>query len=292
MGVHSDGGRAALGGFLYQIVAVLGLRALVETRSDREYELATLLEVNGPIRIEHEKFDSDAVIEKLDTDGGRISLVQFKYSRQVPPPSVGQAEYIDIIRALSNAGTRGIRARSSRLTASSRIGHSAPSARQVPKEAGPRSSEPPGCAAEDRARSWLGGLEKFGRSFGRDEPGDRGGDLRAHRPHHVLDRQRPPFHRTRRPCQGPRRLRGRQANPPRRPQARMREDLRRVSEDLWPPGEPIRRKQWDEISRAIFSDWRALVVLMATAEAGRAPPWRIGSSDSLEARHPIARASR
>ena len=106
MAAPKDGGRAALGGLLYQIVAVIGLRAMFENRDEREDELSALLSVNGDIRIEHEKLDSDAIVYPLGASDCGISLVQFKYSRLATPPPIAAAEYRRIVHAFSKSCER------------------------------------------------------------------------------------------------------------------------------------------------------------------------------------------
>jgi len=271
MAAQKDGGRAALGGFLYQVVAVIGLRALFESREDREDELSALLSVNGDICIEHEKFDSDAVVEGLEASGGGISLVQFKYSRLVPPPPVALSEYEGTVHALSNAGARAKRlgkavsyyylitnrSLSSVDTAKFRCKRDCEVANRlvvVPK------------IGLDR---WLDGLEKFGRSFGcSDQEIEDGIYELVGRVIYSTNSGNSSVERG----DLVKAMAGyRDAKPIRRDdlQARMGEDLRRVSEDLWPSGKPVRRKQWDKISQAILSEGRAILFLVGDGGSGK-----------------------
>jgi hypothetical protein len=271
MGKHSDGGRAALGGFLYQIVAVLGLRALVESRSDQAGELTALLEVNGAIRIEHEKFDSDAVIERLDTGGGQISLIQFKYSRQVPPPGIGPAEYNGFVRALSAAATRAQnqgKIVSSNYLITNRIcctDGASKLRRKQDRDVASRLA----VALEIQLERWIACLEEFGKSFGRSDQEIATAVYElVGRIMHSTNIGHPSIDRG----DLVKALAGyADAKPIRRDdlETRMQGDLRRVSEDLWPRGEPIRRRQWDQISRAIFADWRTFVVLVGLGGSGK-----------------------
>jgi hypothetical protein len=99
---QSDGGRYALAGFLYQVVGVLGLRAMASCRpaTDGDDELDALISVLREGRIEHERFGQDAVLSQVLGDGEGLCLVQFKFSLRSPPPAVGPKEFNDIVATL------------------------------------------------------------------------------------------------------------------------------------------------------------------------------------------------
>ena len=50
---------------------------------------------------------------------------------------------------------------------------------------------------------------------------------------------------------------------------RLLSDLRRVGDELWPSGIPVRRKQWDKISQAIFSEGPAFLLLVGDGGSGK-----------------------
>jgi hypothetical protein len=109
-----NGGRSALAGYLYQIVGALGMKAEAHCpdapRGSDELDALLTLVGNGDLH--HEYLDQDAVIQKLGIESSdEYVLVQFKYSRQVPPPTIGPMELKEIINRLiksansaSNAG--------------------------------------------------------------------------------------------------------------------------------------------------------------------------------------------
>ena len=271
MAAHKDGGRSALGGFLYQIVAVLGLRALLESGEDRGDEFSALLSVNGEIRIEHEKFDSDAVVEKVEASGVSISLVQFKYSRLAPPRPIAITEYKHMVTALSKARDRAKRAGhavSAYYLITNRTLRSVDAASFRAKQARELAKRLR-VLTEVGFDRWHNSLLTFGRSFGCDEREiergiyelvgrvfqstnlgntsvERGDLIKAITGHSD-------------------------AKPIRRDdlEARMIRDLRRVSDDLWLSATPVRRQQWDKISRAIFSEDRAILFLVGDGGSGK-----------------------
>src|SRR5258708_17757231 len=81
-----DGGRAALAGFLYQIVGLLGLRATVRGTgaAGDESDLEALVKLITDGRASHEGYGSDVLLKSLLEGEAGLSFVQFKYSRRVP----------------------------------------------------------------------------------------------------------------------------------------------------------------------------------------------------------------
>jgi len=116
---EADGGRTALGGFLYQIVGVLGLAAWADqprpnpSRGDVE----ELLAVVGGSRIGHEVFGQDAaLLQQLGVSGqDTCALIQFKYSAQSRPPALGKQEFLTILDRL-RASTIQARQRGQQVT--------------------------------------------------------------------------------------------------------------------------------------------------------------------------------
>lgn len=107
-----DGGRTALGGFLWQAMAVLGLavRPLIEKDPGDGGELDAIVDLvakGGTIR--HEYFDQDAMVELgsvgLKGDDQRV-LLQFKYSSQPTPPSLSERDLAEIVTSLQNSAAR------------------------------------------------------------------------------------------------------------------------------------------------------------------------------------------
>lgn len=95
MSSSSDGGRTALMGFLYQAVATSGIEAWAScsdasTGSD---ELDAVLAMTRIGELHHEYFDSDIAVENK----GECAILQLKYSRQIPPPTIGPEAVIDIV---------------------------------------------------------------------------------------------------------------------------------------------------------------------------------------------------
>jgi hypothetical protein len=99
---HQDGGKAALAGFLYQILGYVGLKASV--RCSENYDngdvMEALIKVVREGRIEHEGSGQDVVIRTISEAGEGLTLVQFKYSRRRPPRPVYRAEYNEIVEKL------------------------------------------------------------------------------------------------------------------------------------------------------------------------------------------------
>jgi len=98
-----DGGRRALAGYLYQIVGVLGMQAYAHC-SDVALdspELEALLRLVRAGQLYHEYLDQDAVLRQLGiSSNDDYVLVQFKYSSQVPLPTIGPAELTEIVHRL------------------------------------------------------------------------------------------------------------------------------------------------------------------------------------------------
>lgn len=106
----SDGGRAALGGYLWQALGLLGFgaRALIPSPPDESSELDAIVDlVAQGGAITNEPFEQDAMLETMGLKAGdeRI-LLQFKYSRQPKPPSISQEDLKEIEDALVKSGQR------------------------------------------------------------------------------------------------------------------------------------------------------------------------------------------
>jgi hypothetical protein len=94
-----DGGRAALSGFLYQMVGALGLRASGHA-DDCGSEMDALLSlITDDSEIVHELYDSDVGILQPISDGAKqgVVLVQFKYSSAGCKSTIPPNEYKDIL---------------------------------------------------------------------------------------------------------------------------------------------------------------------------------------------------
>jgi hypothetical protein len=108
-----DGGQRALAGYLYQIVGVLGMQARAHGSDSApdSSELEALLSLVRTGQLLHEYLDQDAVLHQLGIGGGDdYVLVQFKYSSQTPPPTIGPKELTKIVSRLSRGAeqARGI----------------------------------------------------------------------------------------------------------------------------------------------------------------------------------------
>ncbi|MCL5959781.1 MAG: hypothetical protein M1358_10815 [Chloroflexi bacterium] len=104
-----DGGRSALAGYLYQIIGVLGLtaRGSFFGVSPDSSELKAEMTVASTNEWWHEHLDSDAVLRQLGIDAhDEYVLVQFKFSRQVPLPSLGRPDLIEIAGAMKRSANR------------------------------------------------------------------------------------------------------------------------------------------------------------------------------------------
>ena len=106
MASQEDGGKAALAGFLYQILGFVGLKASVQC--SRDYNkgdgLDVLIRVVRDGRTEHEASGQDVVIRSILEAGEGLTLVQFKYSWRFPPRPVYKAEYTTIVEKLAKSG--------------------------------------------------------------------------------------------------------------------------------------------------------------------------------------------
>lgn len=93
----SDGGHTALAGFLYQIVVGLGVEAMIgcPDPSVNTDEMEAIFEWRGSGQLHHEYLDSDLAVEHE----GEYGLGQLKYSRQVPPETIGPQALLDIVNA-------------------------------------------------------------------------------------------------------------------------------------------------------------------------------------------------
>jgi len=86
---NPDGGYAALAGYLYQTVALLGMTAQancsnIATDTEEMEAILELMRTEGEISYEY--LDQDAVIRELGINNAdRNVFVQFKYSRQILP---------------------------------------------------------------------------------------------------------------------------------------------------------------------------------------------------------------
>lgn len=99
-----DGGVTALGGFLYQIVGVLGLAAWAHNPRTpiTPQDVETLLSVVRTSELGHEIADQDALLlHEMQLTGERAcAIIQFKYSQQPVPPKLKPAEYRRILERL------------------------------------------------------------------------------------------------------------------------------------------------------------------------------------------------
>jgi len=101
-----DGGRWALAGYLYQIVGILGMQAYAHCSdvAPDSPELEALLRLVRIGQLYHEHLDQDAVLRQLGIGSNDdYVLVQFKYSSQVPPRTIGPAELEEIVHRLGQS---------------------------------------------------------------------------------------------------------------------------------------------------------------------------------------------
>lgn len=110
---RADGGRTALTGFLYQMLAALGLGARAHlclhgaATAEDEDEFQTLVRVVAAGRLEHEVNDQDAGVRLVDAAGiESLVLIQFKYSGQRRPPNITADELREIVRRLRASALR------------------------------------------------------------------------------------------------------------------------------------------------------------------------------------------
>ena len=101
-----DGGIWALGGYLYQTIGLLGISAFISNLNEGSPSdpganldlLIKLIDVHGAITIHSEAFNQDALLHACGLDlNDKAVLIQFKYSVQVPPPTIGPADVKEII---------------------------------------------------------------------------------------------------------------------------------------------------------------------------------------------------
>lgn len=96
----ADGGQTALAGYLYQIVAALGMVARADCPDEKE-DLQALLTLVREGELLHEYLDQDVVLRTLGIDErDECVFVQFKFSRQAIPPTIGPQELIEIVKQL------------------------------------------------------------------------------------------------------------------------------------------------------------------------------------------------
>ena len=112
---REDGGIWALGGYLYQIIGTLGIGAHVlnlgnEPGPGRDLDvLMELIDVkhSEALEIRPEAYDEDALIStcgfRQDDEG---VFVQFKYSAQMHPPSIGPKDVQQIVNAFDQSARR------------------------------------------------------------------------------------------------------------------------------------------------------------------------------------------
>ena len=111
----TDGGIWALGGYLYQAIATLGIGAFISNRGGDPLILGNdldffirLVDVNqiAALRIQPEAFNNDALItwELRSADSG--VFIQFKYSSQVPVPTIGPADVREIVHTFDDSVAR------------------------------------------------------------------------------------------------------------------------------------------------------------------------------------------
>src|SRR5260370_36346301 len=105
-----DGGLTALAGYLYQTVGVLGMKAgayqLDNLTGSSDLEALLILVKRNELLYEY--LDQDAAIRDSlgidDWDG--FVLVQFKFSRQMPPPTIAPKELTKILKRLKESTQR------------------------------------------------------------------------------------------------------------------------------------------------------------------------------------------
>jgi hypothetical protein len=100
-----DGGRTALAGFLYQLIGVLGMKAYAEAVPDggaESEEFGDLVQLVRNGALYHEYFDQDAAVLTVPSEGvaGGWTLIQFKFSSHRPPTTIGPTEFRKILDRL------------------------------------------------------------------------------------------------------------------------------------------------------------------------------------------------
>lgn len=117
---QSDGGRTALGGFLFQILGTIALVAeadlwLEHSQADKDSieddDLQVLLRAVTHGVVTHEPAEQDAGVIEIAPDGTKlITLIQFKYSRQISPPPITPKNLEEIVKRLVASAGRLTRA--------------------------------------------------------------------------------------------------------------------------------------------------------------------------------------
>jgi hypothetical protein len=181
-----DGGVSALAGYLYQIVGVLGMKAWAhcsDASSDSE-KLDALLTLTRTAGLHHEHFDQDAVIWQLGIESDdECVFVQFKFSRQTPPPTISPGELLDIVNGLDKSSQRaselGCNVTGYALVTNRQLGDQAEELRQAAKKgvSHPRLKSNEQSTILNQLRiitelhlsEWDVVLRRFGREFGATE---------------------------------------------------------------------------------------------------------------------------
>jgi hypothetical protein len=276
-----DGGRTALGGFLYQIVATIAMGADFKAGSESEAELSALLSINGGIRVHHEKFDADAMVEAIAGEEGTVSLVQFKYSSQTPPPTIPPSEYKDIVLALSLAGARAEAAGKTvahyLLVTNRKLG--AVEKAEFGKKRDRGIADQLAVTSGIGLDRWVEVLTQFGRTYGRHDHEIQDGIFKL--TGQILHTTLTGSPRIERTDIVEAIADYREAKPIRYNDIRhrMEADLQCVANDLCPTTQTYRRRQWDEISQAIFVEGRALLLLKGDGGSGKSTgmvDWLLG----------------
>lgn len=96
------GGRAALGGFLFEILTLWGMEAQVYTELEKNagsYE--GILECFRSGEVQHESLGQDATVSLIGIKGDAdLVLLQFKFSQQQNPPKINPKELREIVKKL------------------------------------------------------------------------------------------------------------------------------------------------------------------------------------------------
>lgn len=190
----NDGGYWALAGYLYQIVGLLGMRALANRPSViiDSSELEALLTLVADSQLHHEYLGQDAVLEQLGLrDKDELVLVQFKYSTQIPPRSIQKAELKGIIDRL-NTSAQAALAIGQKVTGYTLITNRSlsPGARDLREAVG--DGDDPGSLSEEQSETlrrlriitdlplsqWQNALTRFAQEFGATETEIDGGTSR------------------------------------------------------------------------------------------------------------------
>jgi len=166
-----DGGLTALGGFLYQAVGALGLKAgafqEMTNRTTGSTDLETLLGFAKSGVIHYEDLDQDASIQSvLHGEQQGYVLVQFKYSSQNPPETITLPELEEILQRLRRSEAK------ARLLGYQVTGYSLLSNRRLSEPARhhadeARAGRPPLYVARSLPDDlWEGLLRRFAQTYG------------------------------------------------------------------------------------------------------------------------------